>query len=176
VDNLKSIPKNIDISNRYDYHERFGGKVDMTISALEAAKTLCELRDWSLSNLQIQKILYLAHMFYLGENKEPLIQESFEAWDYGPVVPEVYRNAAGFGNGPVVGRFWWVDSAPVDGPEFKMLKEAAEKTKGVTAARLVAITHRHGGAWAHNYIPEVRGRRIPNEDIMKEYEDLRVSA
>jgi|GEM_PF-6636616 len=58
----------------------------MAVHALSAARAICELRDWEVSNLELQKILYIAHMVYLGEtDSHPLIKENFEAWDYGPV-------------------------------------------------------------------------------------------
>lgn len=38
----------------------------MTVSVLSAAKTLAEMTDWNLSNLEMNKILYLAHMLRLG--------------------------------------------------------------------------------------------------------------
>lgn len=38
----------------------------MTVSVLAAAKRLAQRSNWSLSNLELQNILYLAHMFYMG--------------------------------------------------------------------------------------------------------------
>ena len=40
----------------------------MTVPSLSAAKRLCEKSDWTLTNLHVQKLLYIAHMFYMGEN------------------------------------------------------------------------------------------------------------
>jgi uncharacterized phage-associated protein len=143
---------------------------------MEAAKTLCELRGWKLSNLEIQKILYLAHMFYLGQTGEPLIGENFEAWDYGPVVPDLYHHVRGFGRSPVSTGFWHSRLIARGEPEFDMLEQAAQATKGVSATRLVSITHRPGGAWATHYRPDARGIIIPNEAIKAEYDSLNVTA
>ncbi len=44
-----------------------------------------------ISNLQLQKILYLCQVEYIRTHDEPLIVEDFEAWQYGPVIPGVYR-------------------------------------------------------------------------------------
>ncbi|RWO77206.1 type II toxin-antitoxin system antitoxin SocA domain-containing protein [Mesorhizobium sp.] len=63
----------------------------MTLHVLSAAKHLAKQSGWSLSNLELQKILYLAHMFYLGRTGEPLVSGHFEAWDYGPVHPDLYH-------------------------------------------------------------------------------------
>lgn len=140
----------------------------MTVAALSAARSVCEIRDWSVSNLELQKILYLAHMFYLGRQGQPLIAENFEAWDYGPVIPDLYHRVKGFGNGPVRNVFHWVSPA-TRGPQYDILKEAAEATKNTSPSRLVAITHWDHGAWAQCYRPGVGGIVIPNDLIKAEY-------
>jgi uncharacterized phage-associated protein len=94
----------------------------MAISVLSAGRTLCELRGWSVSNLELQKILYLAHMYYLGRHGGPLIREEFEAWDYGPVVPELYHHVKGFGGGPVRNVFHWIDPVAPNTPEYAALR------------------------------------------------------
>ncbi|MBQ2173756.1 MAG: DUF4065 domain-containing protein [Alphaproteobacteria bacterium] len=57
----------------------------------DVAKTVCELAGWNLSHLKLQKILYILQMFYLGENGKPLFYANFEAWDFGPVEPNLYK-------------------------------------------------------------------------------------
>lgn len=44
-----------------------------------------------VSNLQLQKILYFVQVGYYAKRHEFLFEDDFEAWQYGPVVPEVYR-------------------------------------------------------------------------------------
>lgn len=142
----------------------------MAIPALSAARTLCELRDWSVSNLELQKILYLAHMYHMAQhNGAPLINEAFEAWNYGPVVPEVYQHVKGFGSGPIQNVFHWIVGVPSTLPEYATLKSAAEGTKHMTAGQLVANTHWDEGAWASIYQPNLRGLKIPNAAILDEY-------
>ena len=140
------------------------------IYALEAAKTFCELSNWSLSNLKIQKLLYIAHMFALGrsDGAGPLIRDDFEAWDYGPVVPEVYRHTKVFGSSPVGNVFHMVHSAP-EGPDRDIIQECHDELGNRSASQLVAITHWEEGAWARNYMPGVRGVNIPDHDILEEY-------
>ncbi len=143
----------------------------MTVSALSAARTLCELRDWQISNLELQKILYLAHMFYLGDTGEPLVHEEFQAWEYGPVIPEVYRHAKGFGSDRVRNVFHWIDSVPEGTPEYEELAHAAEGTKDMSSGQLVAATHWKNGAWSEYYRPNQRGIVIPNSAILQEYKE-----
>lgn len=148
----------------------------MAYPVLSAAHTVCQLRDWTVSNLELQKILYIAHMFHLGTTDgQPLILEPFEAWEYGPVVPALYRRARAFGSEPVRNVFHW-DAAIRDGTtEYKMLKEASEATKTMKAGRLVSVTHWPDGAWAKCYRSGERGIIIPNHLILEEFRARRAA-
>ena len=79
----------------------------MTVSSFQVAKKICELSNWTVTNLKLQKILYLAQMVHLGRNNgDPLIDEKFEAWMYGPVLPNLYKIMKEFGGSPVRNRFY----------------------------------------------------------------------
>ncbi len=52
----------------------------------------------NISNLALQKLLYFAHGIYLTKTKRPLVSGYFEAWQYGPVHPAVYRAFKGSGS------------------------------------------------------------------------------
>ena len=144
----------------------------MTISVLSAAKRLGSQSSWSLSNLEMQKILYLAHMFHLGRtNGTPLIQGSFEAWDYGPVHRDLYNEARVFGSSKVQNIFHSIPDLE-DGPERAIIDEAFQALGKAGPGRLVNATHRKDGAWAKNYIPGSKGCIIPNSDILEEYKGL----
>lgn len=141
----------------------------MPVSALSAARSLCEMSGWTISNLKLQKVLYLAHMYHLGKTGRPLIDENFQAWEYGPVVADVYRQAKGFGNGPVRNVFHWFAGVPTDSEEYSSLSEAYRATQNMSAGQLVSLTHWPKGAWYKCYSPEMRGIVIPNTNIMEEY-------
>ncbi|KAA6406053.1 Panacea domain-containing protein [Candidatus Tokpelaia sp.] len=146
----------------------------MAISDFSAAKYLAERSDWSLTNLQMQKILYLAHMVYLGRQRgEPLIREAFEAWDYGPVCPVLHHKLKIYGAEPVGNIFRSYTQLEDNSNEAKILKEALDSLGNLSGGHLVSITHKRGGAWARNYRNGMRGIPIPNQDIIDEYnEDL----
>lgn len=135
------------------------------MNAISAASTLVDLSGGTLTNLQIQKILYLAQMFHLGETGSPIFNDDFQAWKLGPVVPSVYGKAKIYGNKPVVSLF--TNSRLPEGSGKAVLERAyAELPK--SAARLVAITHWDGGAWAKHY-NDGFGSTIPKEEILVEY-------
>lgn len=50
-----------------------------------------------LTPLKLQKILYYVSATYFKKTGELLFNESFEKWQYGPVVTSVYHNFKSFG-------------------------------------------------------------------------------
>ena len=143
----------------------------MTISSIDAGKTLCELSGWSISNLRLQKILYIAHMHHLGWHEKPLIKDGFEAWNYGPVAPNLYHHAKGYGSRNVGNVFGRYDGAKEASSEHDLLKQILDATKAMTGGQLVAITHWKKGAWQKVYRPGMRHTPIPDDLIKQEYHD-----
>ncbi len=144
----------------------------MSISVLSAAKQMGNFSDWTLSNLKMQKMLYLSHMFFMGAHDgEPLLNGYFEAWDLGPVHPELYQEAKIYGARPVGNIFH--KAKDVDSEMQKYLEYSFDSLSKYRASKLVEITHWQHGAWSKHYTPGIRGIVIPNEDILEEYK-LRV--
>ena len=139
----------------------------MAISANKAVRRLCELNDWTLTNLEANKLLYFAQMIALGERGEPLVAGNFEAWDFGPVLPSVYHDAKLFGNRPIK-PFMFRGHGEIDGWE-DVFERVMEEFGGLTSGRLVAESHWRKGAWAKHYRPGARDIQIPNDDIAAEY-------
>ncbi|MER9438361.1 type II toxin-antitoxin system antitoxin SocA domain-containing protein [Mesorhizobium sp. M0618] len=141
------------------------------MSTLKAAKTIWDLLDGKVSNLKLQKLLYLAHMFELAKGNGPLAGREFEAWDYGPVEPDLYHKLKAYGGGAVPDIFY---SEPyVEGTsELDSIRQVVNQVGRASPARLVAITHWNGGAWSKNYVPDARRIRIPDEDIIEEYKAI----
>jgi len=48
--------------------------------------------------MKLQKLIYFAHGWHLGLIRHPLVDELFEAWEYGPVVPSIYHEFKMFGS------------------------------------------------------------------------------
>lgn len=142
----------------------------MAISSIDAGKTLCEISDWTMSNLRLQKVLYIAHMFHLGvEDGAPLVDDWFEAWDYGPVAPNLYHHAKGFGADRVRNIFRSYRGAEEGSSERRLLESAIKATSKMADWKLVRIMHWEHGAWQEVYEPGVPGILIPNELILREY-------
>lgn len=140
----------------------------MSIASSSAARHICARGNWGVTNLALQKILYMAHMVHLGRTGQRLVNAEFQAWDYGPVEPALYRQVRNFGNKPIQDVFFW--AAPIIGTqEEATLNEACNFLLQKTPGELVAMTHWQNGAWARRYVPGSRGIPIPDADIIAEY-------
>ena len=139
----------------------------MSVSSASAAKFICARGNWGVTNLALQKILYMAHMVHLGRTGQRLVDAEFQAWDYGPVEPNLYRQVRMFGNRPIQDIFYF--SSPVAGAEAATLEEACAFLIPKSPGELVAMTHWQEGAWARHYVPGSRSIPIPDADIIAEY-------
>lgn len=142
----------------------------MAVSSLSAARRACRRSGWTLTNLQIQKMLYIAHMIHMGRTRgQRLLKLPFQAWDYGPVQPNLYGRVKIFGDGPIQDIFF---SAPEidDATEAKLIDDIVDVLSKKKPSQLVAMTHRDGSAWAKNYRAGVHGIVIPDADIIAEYD------
>lgn len=54
-----------------------------------------------MSNLKLQKLVYYAQGLYLAMYDKPLFNENVEAWQHGPVVPELYHFYKEHGSGAI---------------------------------------------------------------------------
>src|SRR4051812_39910789 len=65
-----------------------------------------------ISPLKLQKLVYFAHGWYLALAGKPLIEERVQAWQFGPVIPTLYREFKRYGNSPIASpamREDWID-------------------------------------------------------------------
>ncbi len=144
--------------------------------------------DYPLSNLSLQKLLYLAHGLFLIETGNPLMSGYFEAWKYGPVHPAAYRAFAAFGARAITGRARSIDPVTlveteipaVSTPEvIKALARIVPPFGGLTPGRLVDITHAKNSPWdvvIRSQADSAQlGLRISNELIVERFKFHKVS-
>lgn len=109
-----------------------------------------------VTNLALQKLLYLAHAQFYIRFKKPLVKGYFEAWQFGPVMPSIYRELKKFGRDPIQEEFLDVDlftgevrSLPFIDEEdvVSHLEDVTHYFKKYSAGQLVDVTHAEGGPW-----------------------------
>ena len=50
-----------------------------------------------LTQMKLQKLIFFAHGWNLALRDAPLVNEAFQAWKYGPVLPSAYHEFKSFG-------------------------------------------------------------------------------
>ena len=145
-------------------------------------------RGIKISNLALQKLLYFAHGIYLTKTKRPLVSGYFEAWQYGPVHPSVYRAFKESGSAAIQMRASAQD--PLTGKKRDILLPAEEDVKDLVAevvwrygklspGRLVDLSHAKGSPW-DVVVDKARtgvafGMRIPDNVIIDRFQHHKVS-
>ncbi len=141
-------------------------------SAAQVANRLRELSGETLTALQLLKLVYISHGWSFPINDRPLMGERIEAWQYGPVVPNLYHAIKGFRAEPVRNPIPDGDT-PLDASDKRVI-DAVYRTYGqYSGGQLSAMTHRPGTPWA---IAWERGRNseITNDMIEEHYKGLAV--
>lgn len=131
----------------------------MSKDVREIANAILDVADahgFALSNLPLNKIIYFAHAWYLAQYGEPLVNSEFEAWQHGPVHPQVYRQLRSHGDSPIKTRLTRIDLDTGNDVPFEVSLSERERdhieqmtkfygTK--TAFWLVQKTHEPGAPW-----------------------------
>lgn len=114
-------------------------------SALNIAKYIidkCTRENRPVSNLQLQKILYYIQREFLQQGKMAFSEE-IEAWQFGPVVPEVYKQYCGFGAIPIRMRY----NIQINQDDIWIIDSIVEKKRILNPWDMVSDTHSEGKAW-----------------------------
>lgn len=108
----------------------------------------CTRMGTPVSNLRLQKLLYFAWVDYYDETKLYLFEDNMQAWQLGPVVPEVYYEYCAYGGKPINLLFEFLPSlAEIKDTLVKIIK----KYILVPVSTLVARTHMPDTAWFRIY-------------------------
>ena len=114
-------------------------------SALNIAKYIidkCTKDRVPISNLQLQKILYYIQREFLQQGAMAF-SEDIEAWQFGPVVPEVYKQYCGFGALPIRMRY----VVTIQSSDKNIINPIIEKKRILNPWDMVSDTHSSGKAW-----------------------------
>ena len=140
-------------------------------SLFAAEQILWRRRDMVSTPMHVLKLVYLAHGWMLGLYSEPLINESAEAWRYGPVVPSVYHCYKSFRGDPILhGEVDRTDQ--LDPHQTGIIDQTCEGYGQFTALQLSSLTHKKGTPWDITYRAKGLGAPIPNELILQHYQRL----
>lgn len=133
--------------------------------------------DSKITNLQLQKILFLMAAEYQREEANyPFSEgEKFEAWGYGPVMPEVYQEYKGYESAPIetykhdffdYKTYQWeernVDESDIDSKFKNIVNKYLDELLKINVFELVFYTHKQK-FWINN--KDTRNSKYPTSEV-----------
>jgi uncharacterized phage-associated protein len=107
----------------------------------------------AVTPMQLLKLVYIAHGWHLGYLDTPLINETVQAWKYGPVIKSLYDKIKHYGSGAVrepvqTGALPWIRESKVDETTASLLDHVWMNYAGYSGTQLSAMTHQNETPWS----------------------------
>lgn len=147
--------------------------------------TLANQEQESIPQMKMQKLVYISHGFNLAIFNTPLIDESVQAWKFGPVISTLYDEFKGFGSGPITSPAsnmiidddfnirTDVPSIPLDDTRTKELIRAVwDRYKIYSGPNLSDLTHRDNTPWSRTFVFGIPNLVIDNDLISEHYQSM----
>lgn len=108
-----------------------------------------------VTQMKLQKMVYFAHGYHMAKGYGPLIDEDFEAWQFGPVVPVIYSEYKRAGRDPIRTTDEQNDAKlrELSPQAWESINYTWEATKNLSAMTLSNWTHKKGSPWDVAYMP-----------------------
>lgn len=125
----------------------------------------CDNLGEEVTNLKLQKILFFIQKEKIKEKGSGLFYNAIEAWQYGPVVPDVYYEYSGFGAMPIKYYSLFDTNFQIEPEDEKLIDTVIGSKINVDPWNLVTETHVLNGAW--DCVSKAKGyySRINDSDI-----------
>jgi uncharacterized phage-associated protein len=139
---------------------------------------LADLERIPITPMAMQKLVYFAHGWMLATYGRPLISQRIEAWDYGPVIADLYHAFKRFGNLRITepahvqmtGTTFRVTLSRIpknqDREVASLVRKVWETYKHFTAIQLSNMTHMPSSPWS---IARENNQPFIDDDVIKEY-------
>lgn len=122
-----------------------------------------------ITPLKLQKILYFAQAVYLSIYDKALFDEEIQAWQYGPVIKEVYIKYSEHKNNPIT--IFDSNHKITDKKIAEFLKSVWDLFGKYSAYELINITHNHK-PWKDSYVEGIKDIIIEKETLRDYYKGL----
>lgn len=132
-------------------------------------------------HMKLQKLVYIAHGWWLSVNDDPILNEQPQVWRHGPVFPTLYHVMKEHGGArirhPKSALFNREPDRVKDNDDVcRLINWVWAKYHRMTGFMLSDLTHEEGSPWqltAARYDYKVpRNTPIPNETIKAHYKRL----
>lgn len=139
--------------------------------ALDVAKYIinkCINDNFPISNMQLQKILYCIQREFLQIYNREIFSDEIEAWQIGPVVPEIYYMYCGFGANPIRIKCIVDDKNAISNDDISIINYIIEEKRILKPWYLVEDIHRKGSAYDIIYDNGFGNHKVIPKDLIKE--------
>ncbi|WP_281300583.1 MULTISPECIES: type II toxin-antitoxin system antitoxin SocA domain-containing protein [unclassified Iodidimonas] len=143
-----------------------------SISVTNYLLSLADEADATLTPMQVLKLVYIAHGWNLGLYGNPLINEEIQAWQYGPVIPELYAKIKKYRSNPVKKRLPDEVDGSLGDREKNLIEQVFKIYGKKSGPALSRLTHQPGSPWALTYREGEFGKVISNDIIQDHYSRL----
>ena len=120
--------------------------------------------DDCMTNLRVNKLLYFAQAWNLVRNNKPLFEDEIQAWQYGPVVPNVYHTFKPCGRERIASTSDDYSFSRLSCEEIMLLIDVMREYGRFSSPALVDMTHEAGSPWARVYDPN-HNNSITNDSL-----------
>ena len=126
-----------------------------------------------LTPMQLVKLTYIAHGWSLGLRGKGLFLNKIEAWQYGPVIPDLYHATKSYGSSPipldVIGD---PNDIQIAHEDYAFISEVFDMYGHLDGISLSYLTHKAGTPWSLVYGSGKRNAEIPTKLITQHYKEL----
>ncbi|CEK35714.1 DUF4065 domain-containing protein [Paraclostridium sordellii 8483] len=121
-----------------------------------------------ITNLQLQKILYYLQGYFLAMKDEKLFEDRVIAWQFGPVVPEVYYEFSIFGSSAIDIKYVMLEETSIDIKDRTCINSIIDLKLDMNVWDLVQETHDED-PWIRATKNGLYTNGEITEDMMKNY-------
>lgn len=104
-----------------------------------------------ITNLQLQKILYFIQLNFIKIMNVAAFNEDMEAWQHGPVIPEVYSEYSYCGGTPIFQTYEGIEKEIKGGIGKEIIDTVVELAREMNPWDLVRASHAEGTPWQQVY-------------------------
>jgi len=145
---------------------------------------LANAQNIPITPMKLQKALYLANGISYKRIGNKLVNERFEAWDYGPVIPSVYFAFKEYGKNPIKetsqdpiynkSGFGFIppSNINIEDKDLDSVREAWENIKNIDPYLLSAWSHNKNSPWDKAYNASPKEVYISDADVQKYFNDF----
>lgn len=146
----------------------------MAYSSIKVANAFRDLSGGNLTPLQLIKLVYIAHGWSLAIYDRSLINEDVRAWQYGPVIPQLYNAIKKYRAEPVKDIIPGDnDKKPISEEDRQLISVIYEKYGNYSGGQLSTLTHKPHSPWSQTWNEHGENQIIQSNVISEHYKKLK---